>query len=67
LGDACIQLGAAMRKKASPAKIEYIFNQIKTAMIQEDIGPAAPKKKKGFFFRVSKKFIRRSDAGQSQG
>lgn len=49
LGDACIQLGAAMRKKASPAKIEYIFNQIKTAMIQEDIGPAAPKKKKGFF------------------
>ncbi|HBT88658.1 diguanylate cyclase [Desulfobacter sp.] len=49
LGDACIQLGAAMRKKASPAKIEYIFNQIKTAMIQEDIGPAAPQKKKGFF------------------
>lgn len=49
LGNACTQLGTAMRKKASPAKIEYIFGQIKTAMIQEDIGPAAAKKKKGFF------------------
>lgn len=49
LGDACSRLGAAMRKKASPAKIEYIFGQIKTAMIQEDVGPAAEKKKKGFF------------------
>jgi diguanylate cyclase (GGDEF)-like protein len=49
LGKACNQLGAAMRKKASPAKIEYIFGQIKTAMIQEDVGPVAAKKKKGFF------------------
>jgi len=49
LGNACVQLGAAMRKKASPAKIEYIFGQIKTAMIQEDVGPVAAKKKKGFF------------------
>ncbi len=49
LGDACIQLAAAMRKKASPAKIEYIFGQIKTAMIHEDIAPGAAKKKKGFF------------------
>ncbi|WP_320041361.1 diguanylate cyclase [uncultured Desulfobacter sp.] len=49
LGNACTQLGSAMRKNASPAKIEYIFGQIKTAMIQEDVGPAAAKKKKGFF------------------
>ena len=54
LGNACNQLGAAMRKKASPAKIEYIFGQIKTAMIQEDIGPAVAKKKKGFFSSLRK-------------
>ncbi len=54
LGKACTQLGTAMRKKASPAKIEYIFGQIKTAMIQEDIGPAVAKKKKGFFFSLRK-------------
>src|SRR6056297_294190 len=45
-GNACVQLATAMRKKASPAKIEYIFGQIKTAMIHEDISPpAAPQKK----------------------
>ncbi|MCG8548852.1 MAG: GGDEF domain-containing protein, partial [Desulfobacterales bacterium] len=49
LGNACAQLGTAMRKKASTAKIEYIFGQIKTAMIQEDVGPAAAKKKRGLF------------------
>jgi len=54
LGNACNQLGTAMRKKASPAKIEYIFGQIKTAMIQEDIGPAVAKKKKGFFSSLRK-------------
>lgn len=54
LGNACTQLGTAMRKKASPAKIEYIFGQIKTAMIQEDIGPVAAKKKKGFFSSLRK-------------
>jgi len=48
-GNACIQLATAMRKKASPAKVEYIFGQIKTAMIHEDIGPAAAPPKKGFF------------------
>jgi diguanylate cyclase (GGDEF)-like protein len=48
-GNACIQLATAMRKKASPAKIEYIFGQIKTAMIHEDINPPAASKKKGFF------------------
>ena len=50
----CTQLGEALRKKATPAKIEYIFEQIKTAMIQEDIGPAAGKKKKGFFSSLKK-------------
>ena len=53
-GNACTQLGAAMRKKATPAKIEYIFEQIKTAMIQEDIGAAAAKKKKGLFSSLRK-------------
>ena len=48
-GNACVQLATAMRKKASPAKIEYIFGQIKTAMIHEDINPPAASKKKGFF------------------
>lgn len=51
---ACKQLGAAMRKKASSAKMEYIFSQIKTAMIKEDIGPVAPRKKKGMFSSLLK-------------
>ncbi len=53
-GKACNQLGEALRKKASPAKIEYIFEQIKTAMIQEDIGPVSAKKKKGLFSSLKK-------------
>jgi len=54
-GNACIQLATAMRKKASPAKIEYIFGQIKTVMIHEEIGPATGKKKKGLFSSFRKK------------
>ncbi|NWH05716.1 GGDEF domain-containing protein [Desulfobacter latus] len=52
-GKACIQLATAMRKKASPVKIEYIFGQIKTAMIHEDVSPVAAPPKKGFlsYFR----------------
>jgi len=53
-GNACTQLGTAMRKKASPAKIEYILGQIKTAMIQEEISPAGAKKKKGLFSALRK-------------
>jgi len=48
-GNACKELGVAMRKKASPSKMDYIFQQMKTAMINEDIGPVSLKKKKGMF------------------
>lgn len=44
---ACAGLSAALKKGESEGKIEFIFEQIKTAMIKEDIGPAAGKKKKG--------------------
>ncbi len=44
---ACKNLGDALKKGESEGKIEYIFEQIKTAMLKEDIGPVAPKKKKG--------------------
>lgn len=53
---ACKELATAMRKKATPAKIDYIFQQMKTAMIKEDIGPVVLKKKKGLlssFLRTS--------------
>lgn len=46
---ACKELSSAMKKKASPTKLSYIFEQLKTAMIKEDIGPVALKKKKGIF------------------
>lgn len=46
---ACKELATAMRKKATPVKMDYIFQQMKTAMIKEDIGPVGPKKKKGLF------------------
>ncbi len=46
---ACKELSSAMKKKASPTKLAYIFEQLKTAMIKEDVGPVALKKKKGIF------------------
>ncbi len=46
---ACGELAAALKKKASPSKLTYIFEQLKTAMINEDIGPVSVKKKKGMF------------------
>ncbi len=55
LSPSCGQLADAMRKKAGLAKMNYIFEQMKTAMLKEDIGPLTPKKKKGMFaaFRKS--------------
>lgn len=52
---ACGELASALKKKASPSKLTYIFEQLKTAMINEDIGPVSVKKKKGMFssFRKS--------------
>ncbi|WDP88680.1 MAG: GGDEF domain-containing protein [Desulfobacter sp.] len=64
---ACRELAAAMRKKAAPVKINYIFEQLKTAMLKEDIGPASPKKKKGMFssFRKSASEIFMDDFKES--
>ena len=53
-GRACRELGTAMRKKASEKKMDYIFEQMKTAMIKEDIGPVSVKKKKGLFSSLLK-------------
>ncbi|MEH0022056.1 MAG: GGDEF domain-containing protein [Desulfobacter sp.] len=46
---ACKELSNALKKKASPTKTAYIFEQLKTAMIKEDLGPVTLKKKKGMF------------------
>lgn len=46
---ACKELGAVLKKGESEGKIGYVFERIKTAMLKQDIGPAAPKKKKGLF------------------
>ncbi|MFN2357095.1 MAG: GGDEF domain-containing protein [Desulfotignum sp.] len=43
---ACRNLGQAFTKGASPEKMAYVFEQLKTAMIQDDIGPVPVKKKK---------------------
>ena len=51
---ACADLSNALKKKASPTKVTYIFEQLKTAMIQEDIGPVPLKKKKGMFAGLRK-------------
>jgi len=45
----CKKLGTALKKGASEGKIEYIFGQLKTAMLKEDIGSVPGKKKKGLF------------------
>lgn len=44
---ACQNLSQAFKKGASPEKMAYVFEQLKTAVIQDDIGPVPVKKKKG--------------------
>ncbi|MFH2057850.1 MAG: GGDEF domain-containing protein [Pseudomonadota bacterium] len=51
---ACKELSKALKKDESFGKIEYIFEQLKTAMLKEDIGSAAGKKKKGIFSSLIK-------------
>jgi len=51
---ACRDLSGALKKGASFVKISYIFEQLKTAMIKEEIGPVAVKKKKGMFASLLK-------------
>ncbi|RLB89165.1 MAG: GGDEF domain-containing protein [Deltaproteobacteria bacterium] len=50
----CKDLSGALKKGASFVKITYIFEQLKTAMIKEGIGPVVAKKKKGMFASLMK-------------
>ncbi len=50
----CQELSQALKKGESEGKIEYIFEQIKTAMLKEDIKPSSGKKKKGLFASLLK-------------
>lgn len=50
----CRDLSAALKKEESDGKIEYIFEQLKTAMLKEDIGPSPVKKKKGLLSSLMK-------------
>jgi len=50
----CRDLSAALKKGATSVKIAYIFEQLKTAMLKEGIGPVAVKKKKGMFGLLGK-------------
>ena len=50
----CRELALALKKGQSHARIEYIFEQLKTAMIKEDIIAGPPKSKKGLFSAFSK-------------
>jgi len=45
----CKELSIALKKGASEGKIEYIFGQLKTAMLKEDIDSVTGKKRKGLF------------------
>ncbi|MCG8566171.1 MAG: GGDEF domain-containing protein [Desulfobacterales bacterium] len=46
---ACGELGNCLKKDTSPAKLAYVFEKLKTAIIKEDKGAIVPKKKKGMF------------------
>ncbi len=50
----CKDLSLALKKGASFVKIAYIFEQLKTAMIKEGVGPVPVKKKKGMFASLMK-------------
>lgn len=52
----CKELSTALKKGESQGKIEYIFQQLKTAVLKEDISPVASgKKKKGLFSSLIKR------------
>ncbi|THB75430.1 MAG: diguanylate cyclase [Desulfobacteraceae bacterium] len=53
-GKACGALATALKKGDSSGKVEFIFEQIKNALLKEDIGPGAAKKKKGLFAAFKK-------------
>ena len=50
----CRDLSKAFKKEESQGKIEYICEQLKTAMLKEDIHTGAGKKKKGLFSSLLK-------------
>ena len=52
--DACKSLSKAMKQDESQGKVEYIFEQIKNAIIKEEIQPAPVKKKKGLLSSLMK-------------
>lgn len=45
----CTELSKVLKKEVSIGKLEYIFEQLKTAMLKEDIGDPDGKQKKGLF------------------
>ncbi len=51
---ACKEISTGLKKGASLNKMAYVFEQLKTAMIKEDIGPVTVKKKKGMFSSFKK-------------
>jgi len=50
----CRELSIALKKGDSEGKIEYIFEQLKTAMLKEDLGPVSSPRKKGLFSALVK-------------
>lgn len=51
---ACGNLGAALKKGESEARITYILEQVKTALLKEDPVSSPPRAKKGFFSILKK-------------
>ena len=51
---ACKELSDGLKNGISLTKMTYVFEQLKTAMIKEDIGPVSVKKKKSFFSSLKK-------------
>lgn len=51
---ACKALSTGLKKGTSLTKMTYVFEQLKNAMIKEDIGPVSVKKKTSFFSSLKK-------------
>ena len=53
-GRACKEISNGLKKGTSLTKMSYVFEQLKTAMIKEDIGPVPIRKKKSLFSGLKK-------------
>ncbi|WP_022668487.1 GGDEF domain-containing protein [Desulfospira joergensenii] len=51
---ACKEISTGLKKRTSLTKMTYVFEQLKTAMIKEDIGPVSLNKKKSIFSSFKK-------------